>query len=139
MLLVNVMNRKGFTLVELLATITILGLVVTIGGISISGIINNAKNKEYELLISNIKSAVETYYQECTYGGGSCSSRIGLKYLLDNGYLSPNGDGKKLINPKTDGDITGCVISYSFTSDNKFKITGVTEDEHCPQDADYNG
>lgn len=132
------MNRKGFTLVELLATVTILGLIVTIGGISIAGVMKNARKKEYELLVLQIREAVETYYQECTYGGGSCIAQIELKYLIDNGYLSPNEEGK-LENPITHGDMKGCKISYTFTSDNKFNITGVTGDEHCPQDADYNG
>ena len=74
------MNRKGFTLVELLATITILGIIVTIGGVSISSIMKNARENEYKLLVSNIKDAVEAYYQECTYGGGSsCDSQISFQ------------------------------------------------------------
>lgn len=131
------MNRKGFTLVELLATLTILGIIIAIGGISISAIMNNAKEKQFELLVSNIKSAVENYYQECTYGGSSCNYEISFQYLLDNGYISPNKD-KKLVNPKTDGDITSCKISYSFTG-NKFVIRNEPPtNANCPTNDDYN-
>ena len=61
------MNNKGFTLVELLATILILALLIGIGTYSITTIINNAKDRNYQLLITNIKDAAEAYYQECRY------------------------------------------------------------------------
>ena len=46
---VIIKNNLGFTLVELIATIVILALVMGISTYSISAIINNAKEKNYEL------------------------------------------------------------------------------------------
>lgn len=58
-------NNKGYTLVELIATIVILALVMGIGAYSITAIINSSKEKNYELLIKEIKNAVELVYQDC--------------------------------------------------------------------------
>ena len=58
------MNKKGFTLIELLATIIILALVMSIGAYSITAIIKNSKQKNYELLIGNIKDAAEELYDK---------------------------------------------------------------------------
>ena len=62
-----IMNKKGFTLVELLATIILLAIVLSLSSIAIIGIINSSKEKNYEQLISNIKDGAEVYYQECKY------------------------------------------------------------------------
>ena len=135
------MNRKGFTLVELLATITILGIIVTIGGVSISGIIKNTKKKEYEQLVSSIKNAAEVYYQEKTYSeGGSGYYRLTLGDLLNGGYVSGNSekDGKKtLINPKEKDtpEITDCYIRVEQIQVGNKTIISVYRDDtqsKCP-------
>ena len=48
------MNNKGFTLVELIATIVVLALVMGLASYSIVGIIKRSKEKNYELLVTNI-------------------------------------------------------------------------------------
>lgn len=55
------MNKKGFTLVELLTTLVILGIVVslTIVGMNIS--LNNTKKKTEEVFIGTIKDALKMY------------------------------------------------------------------------------
>ena len=58
------MNNKGFTLVELVATILILGLIMGIGGYSITNLIQKNKQNSYELLINEIKEALLSMGEE---------------------------------------------------------------------------
>ena len=66
-IIMNKLNNKGFTLVELIATIVLLTLVMSVGKYAIINIINNSKEKDYELFIQQVKDASETYYIECGY------------------------------------------------------------------------
>ena len=90
------LNRKGFTLVELLVTIAIIALVV---GFSIFGIINVINNSEEEATVlseSNIKEAASLYSNEM----GSSSWKKTNNYdafcvtvgeLMNKGLLDKNG------------------------------------------------
>ena len=49
------LDSKGFTLIELIATLVVLTLVMGLGAYSITGIIKSSKEKDYELLIKEIK------------------------------------------------------------------------------------
>ncbi len=55
------MNKKGFTLVELLATLVILGIIMSIVLISTTGGFKNAKNKTEDVFIGTIEDALEIY------------------------------------------------------------------------------
>ncbi len=55
------MNKKGFTLAELLATILILGIVVGITVISVSGGFKNARKKTEDVFIKTIEDALDIY------------------------------------------------------------------------------
>ena len=62
-MMVSKINKKGFTLVELLGTIVIIGIV---SGLAISGVtrmINNAKKETSESQKKTIKMAAESYFQ----------------------------------------------------------------------------
>ena len=140
------LNKKGFTLVELIATIVVLSIVVSIGSYSITNIIKNAKEKDYNLLINNIKDAAETYYQECKYSdntgnntGIDCNIDPTLKDLITYGYLKGNGtDDKKMniTNPKDDNDISDCKISINYEN-NHIKIKTISGPSSCPKEEEY--
>ncbi len=141
-------NNKGFTLVELLATIVIFAIVAGIGTFSITTIIKNSKNKNYELLIKNIKDAAEVYYQECQYGGKEkvtfpqydgtkCNVFkvppydgyiITLGDMVNNGYLTGNAKYEsgnyKIVNPNNENeDYTNCLIGVEYNEDlNKIRV-----------------
>ena len=55
------MNKKGFTLVELLATIVILGIVVGITVVTSTGVFKNTKGKTEEVFIGTIEDALNIY------------------------------------------------------------------------------
>lgn len=55
------MNKKGFTLVELLATLVILGIVVGLTIVGVNSNIDNTKKKTEEVFIGTIKDAVKMY------------------------------------------------------------------------------
>ncbi len=57
-------NKKGFTLVELLAVIVLLGLIVGISFPMITGIITNSKARTTEISISSIKKSAALYVKE---------------------------------------------------------------------------
>ena len=135
------LNKKGFTLVELIATIVVLALVVSISAYAITNIINSAKEKNYELLIKNIKDASETYYQECKYSnntGITCNDTVTLQYLVDYGYLKGNGTGDdkmEIVNPKDNINIGECSIAIKYEN-GKLTITKEkkTNNGSCPEE-----
>lgn len=152
-ILVNIMkkmNNKGFTLVELIAIVVLLALVMGIGAISVTKIINNAKEKDYQLLVENIKSAVELYYQECKYSNdmiidcpeannfmGNDSYTIALNDLVKYGYLKTNGtnsDGDGiLVNPIDNKYIGDCQFQFMYV-DGKFAYgTNYESGSSCPE------
>lgn len=78
------MNRKGFTLVELLAVLVILSVLslVTVSGISAS--LEKRDIKECEEEIELAKNAAKMYFSL----DGSGRDRVTVKELRDNNYLS---------------------------------------------------
>jgi prepilin-type N-terminal cleavage/methylation domain-containing protein len=55
------MNRKGFTLIELIATLLILSLVLGLTVYSVSDLFKSAKDKTEDVFVETIKDALEVY------------------------------------------------------------------------------
>ena len=147
-------NNKGFTLVELIATVVLLSLVMGIGAFAITEVIKSAKEKDYQLLIENINNAVELYYQECKFASNEyidCPDKEGDGYfittlgdLVDYGFLKANGriddDGGDInkvknivVNPNDDENISHCSIKYKYF-DGKMVVlnNGQNATNSCP-------
>ena len=61
----NIVEKKqGFTLVELLAVVVIIGAIGGIAATAIISIINNSKESATIIAINNVKSAAELYSKE---------------------------------------------------------------------------
>lgn len=90
------MNNKGFTLVELIATIALLAVISVISFVSINAVINDNKVRNCKNLIGNIKNAVKEYVSDNRYNkdfvkGASNNGMyvsIDAQELIDNRYLS---------------------------------------------------
>ena len=58
------LNRKGYTLIELLAVILIIGLILGFSTYGIINAFNNSKNKSLTISVNSIKESAETYATE---------------------------------------------------------------------------
>jgi len=101
------LNKKGFTLVELLAVVVILLAISVIAVSSISAAIERNKVKQNEAKEKLIVSYAKLYYDEHKNSLGD-SGCITIKNLIDSGYISEDevndADGDPLIkNFKVDG------------------------------------
>lgn len=149
----GIMNRKGFTLIELLAVIVLISIIMIITVPNVVEYVKSSKETSYKILIKNIVTSAQTYYEECEYGDLSDSSKYGsyacqiingntikttLGALANTGMLSvkdvdPNDKNKKIVlNPKDNKDISSCNVTITKTVDSNYKVTYNITSSDCP-------
>lgn len=100
-------NKKGFTLVELVVVIAILGILAAIAVPKLAGSRDNAKAKANEANIRTIESAISIY--QADYGITTYPSMTqlttGEKYLKNN-PVYPYDNSKSYTIDSTTGAIT---------------------------------
>ena len=150
-------NIKGFTLVELLAVIVILGLIMTIAGTSLIGTRKKANKEEaknientitkvgeelyaHESMLGNKDDAAYFYQKYKTLGDG-ISLKITIEALKNAGYLK----SKTISNPSGNGDCKGYLQVTKTGEGPKFEghvccpnLYKTGEDDE-PTEADCNG
>ena len=83
------MKKNAFTLIELLAAITILALLVLIAVPTVSNQLNDTKDTLYNNQIANIKAAAQSFGADNLFKlpeDDSCVT-VTLGYLKDLGYI----------------------------------------------------
>lgn len=90
------MKNKGFTLIELIITITLVAIISLSVGVSVSGMLSRQKEKDAEELKKTIEEAA------CVYSEieDSTATSVSLKTLIESGLLD-----KDLNNPITKEDL----------------------------------
>ena len=112
------MNRKGFTLIELIVTIALLAVVSIISFVSITNIINDSKEKNCNNLVKSIKSATKDYISDNRYTDKLYMIDGSIKTEFDTSDISKylNGD---LVNPYDNKTINDdIIIRVEYNSDN---------------------
>ncbi|WLD92248.1 type II secretion system protein [Alkalihalobacillus sp. AL-G] len=80
-----VKSERGFTLVELLATIVILGIIAAIAVPAIGNIMENSKKEAH---LANAEQIIEAARLKVTSDGGTSDADITLNELVTAGFLS---------------------------------------------------
>lgn len=84
------MDNKGYTLVELLATIAILGILSGVAIMGVSRYLNDSKELAYENIESSSYDAAVGYvinHNIMLYVGDTEGEKVSLKTLVEEGYL----------------------------------------------------
>ena len=85
------MNKKGFTMIELMAAITLLGIMLTLAVVSASKYLNKAKKTMYRDYEDTLKNATTNYFLDHTGLLPEINDARGTKVLattlIDAGYL----------------------------------------------------
>ena len=109
------MNKKGFTLVELLAVIVILALIAIIAFPNVTKLIKGAKKDTNTVQFSVIEESLKNYIAEhaATLNDGDhvCISDLKADGLIEN---------KKIINPENREEYKGCFTLTWDNSHNQF-------------------
>lgn len=114
-------NRKGFTLVELLAVIVIISILVGLVVSSVSRYKNKAEEKEKKILRQNIISIFNNYRIEMLEEGKVIKPGVKYKYKISNMDSDAiiNYNGKK------------CTFGNSYIFYTKKKKESSNEEVYC--------
>lgn len=88
-------NKKGFTLIEILAAITILGILTGIAVVSVTKVIENGKKEHYNAAEENMSLAGQSYVQQNRSALPKAigqKQKVYLKTLVDKKYIQPVKD-----------------------------------------------
>ena len=127
--MVIAMNKKGFTLIEVIMVIAIITILSLILIPNVMVLINENKKRSCEKMIDNIESAAKMYVNQNKYElGFDCvdnkTKEITLKTLVDAGYL-----GGELVNPINKEEISlesKVLVTYDCSvKEFKYKVNNI--------------
>ena len=132
------MNKKGFTIVELLAVILIIGVVSTIAVFSYNGVIQKSRNDAYKDNEKSLKAAAESLIAHCeaTYGNKTyCVDTplyneevsITVDQLVSGKFMN------KIVDPSNSGSYCTGYVKVKNVSSEPLKL----EYKTCLQCKDY--
>ncbi len=125
------MNRKGFTLIEMLAVVILLAVLMGIAVPAYQKYIVSSRNSSYKTAEQSMVKAGTAAMLDCVNSMGSdmCldkrmpqnegdSTTITLKELIDNGYMN------KIKDPKRRSEFCDAEKSYAYVKKNKLADGG---------------
>ncbi len=135
-----VMNKKGFTLVEVIVVLALLSLILVILVPNVFVLINKNNEKSCNSLKDNIESAAKIYVTNNKYNLGikcydennsdDTTLKITLNDLINSGDLTTDSSGK-ITNPtkkqNSEISLTNIVkVTYNCsTKDFNYEVTGI--------------
>ena len=119
------MNKKGFTLIELIVTIALLAVIAVISFVSISKALEQGRKNDCISLVGNIENAVNEYVSDNRYNSSFINTvadhkiTIGGTTLVNGKYIGP------IINPYTNKEDITESISILVTLKDNYTVKSV--------------
>ncbi len=144
---VNSEDKKGFTLVELLAVVVIISIVLGVSYMVYAGVINKSKEKATILAMNNLRQAAIDYGEEendttnwlSSYDrNGKVQGKyicIRVQQLINMGYFKDNFFNKSVYDDKVRANTFIEVSKGLNGSDVRAKITELNSQQNCELDA----
>ena len=122
------MKKKGFTLIELIATLIIVGIIALIAYPVVNSTIKNSKQKSYNDQVELIIEANKKLGLKNTdlLPEDDETSKIYLNTLIQEGLLK-NVSNEGLINPLDDTIMDGCVVIKYSSEYNQYTYEYIEE------------
>jgi prepilin-type N-terminal cleavage/methylation domain-containing protein len=111
-------TRRGFTLLELMLVITIIGILLTIVVTSIGGVIRSARVKRAEVLCKLVQEGLAAYYAQNDRWPGSVGDSI------ENGTFHP-GDNSVTLSASQTREMIKVLVEESKKGNPLMDITGL--------------
>lgn len=118
-------TQKGFTLVELMVVIAIIGIIASIAVPSYADYVKKGKAAEATATLANLRIKMEQYYQDNrTYVGGECSPGSGDRYFTYS--CSAQTATTYTLNAAGKGDMSNFSFSVDESNDKNSTYDGVS-------------
>lgn len=115
------MKKDGFTLVELMAIIIVLGIIAIITVPVVNNTINKSRKKAYEVQVSVIIESAHKWGVKNVdrLPVGNEKINVKLSELINGNYIE-NIKNNKIINPIDRTEMNGCVVIEYVTEYNQY-------------------
>jgi len=110
--------KRGFTLIEVLGVIVLLGVIALIAFPAIDNTIKESREKAYLENIRNIESVAMTYSVSQDLGYSAEYQKLQLQTLKDAGLLKD----EDIQNPVDNSIMKGCVIYRWISASNQYEF-----------------
>lgn len=115
------LNNKGFTLIEILATVAIMGILSGVAIIGVTNYIEKTQRDAYEIMQKTVYDAAASYHQNNPASG---TVNINITDLKTEGYLetlqdpsNKNGVCSGTVTINKNSGSTTVLDSYTYTVD----------------------
>jgi prepilin-type N-terminal cleavage/methylation domain-containing protein len=133
------MNRRGFTIIELIIVIAIMGILLVLAVVNLRGTQVNARDEQRKANVEAIASHIEVYYRSGTDTSSSVGSYPSTDLIGKETTYLRDLDSKSLISPSSTTTSFVAATNATATTAGVTPVTGSGNDVYIYQPLKVDG